>query len=207
MEISIFSKINNLFYSFCVITTVSLTIYCICNYLGNEDLTVVKFTKFHSSHEDVYPSFSFCISPPFLENKFDSYGNDVNLTTYANFLDGKLWDERMLDVDYDNVTVTLADNVLAAYVALRNNTEYSWSPKYRVSFRSLLLKCFTIDAPDVDQNLNSFFEILIKPDIFPRGRRPQKGDDEYFLTYLHYPGQRFTSSYTCLLYTSDAADE
>ena len=193
---SIFSKINNLFYSFCLIATVSLTIYCIYHYVQNEDVTVVNFTKFHGSNEDVYPSFSFCIGPPFVEKKFDVYGSDVNITTYTKFLEGKLWDERMLDVEYDNVTVSLADNVLDAYVVLQNTTEYSWNPKFRVSFRSLERKCFTIDAPDIDQSLNWFFEICIKNDIFPEGRRPQLEDEEFFSTYLHYPGQRFTSYYT-----------
>ena len=41
-------------------------------------------------------------------------------------------------------------------------------------------------------------DIYIKNDIFPHGRRPQLQEqyEKRFLTYLHYPGQRFTSYYT-----------
>jgi hypothetical protein len=196
MAMSVFEKINNLFNLFCVIATVSLTIYCICNYLRNEDVSVVNFTTFYGSKEDVYPSFSFCIGPPLLEQKFVAYGREVNITTYTKFLKGKLWDERMLVVEYDNVTVSLKENVLDAYVILQNRTQYPWKPKYRVSFRSVDRKCFTIDAPDVDQSLNWYFEILIKNSIFPHGKRPHGNDEGLFVSSLHYPGQRFTGYYT-----------
>ena len=196
MTISFFSKINNLFHSLCVMASVSLTTYCIRNYLRNEDVSVVNFTTFYHSKEDIYPSFSFCIGPPFLEKKFDAYGNDVNMTTYTKFLEGKLWDERMLDVEYDKVTMSLKDNVLEAFVTLQNATKYAWKPKYYVSFRSAERKCFTIDAPDIEQSLIWYFEITIKNAIFPQGKRPRLKDGGLFTSYLHYPGQRFTGYYT-----------
>jgi len=114
------------------------------------------------------------------------------MTTYTKFLKGELWDERMQDVEYANVTVSLKDKVWDAYVVLHNRTQYTWKPKYRVSFRSAYLKCFTIDAPDVDQSLNWYFEIFIKNTIFPYGKRPYWKDGDFFTSYLHYPGQWFT---------------
>ena len=109
MEILSWQRINNIFHLLCIAATASLTIYCMCLYYRNEDVSVVQFTKFYSSKEAPYPSFSFCILQPFLEKKFDMYGGEINMTTYIKFLEGKLWDERMLDVEYDNVTVSLKD--------------------------------------------------------------------------------------------------
>ena len=100
---------------FCLIATIGLSIYSIYRYALNEDNTVVKVTKYLSSKDAIYPSISFCILPPFLRDRFEVYGDSgVNMTSYINFLEGKLWDERMLMVDYDNVTVSLSDNLISA---------------------------------------------------------------------------------------------
>ena len=96
----------------CWFTTIGLIIYAIYRFAKDEDTTLVRVTKFHTSKDAIYPSISFCISPPFLEKRFEVYGDDsINMTSYSEFLDGKIWDERFLKVDYDNVTVSLIDNV------------------------------------------------------------------------------------------------
>ena len=118
------------------------------------------------------------------------------MSMYINFLKGIFWDKRMLDVEYDNVTVSLKENLLYGYVFLQNETAMIWNPKHSVTFRSSKRKCFTIDAPDMNQQLNWFFGIYINNDIFPIGRRPGRNDAGRFYTYLHFPGQRFTSYYT-----------
>jgi hypothetical protein len=91
--------------------------------------------------------------------------------------------------------VSLADNILHAEALFNNHTFFSWNPKYHVSFRSLMRKCFTIDGPEADQSFNSF-HIYIKKDIFPKERRPEWRNGELFISYLHYAGQRFTAYYT-----------
>ena len=196
MTILNWPKINNLFTILCITATASLMVYCLCHYLRDEDVSSVHFTKFYSSNEAPYPSFSFCILQPFLENEFDVYGGNVNMSTYIKFLRGELWDERMLDVDYDNVTVSLKENLAYGYAFLQNETGWIWNVTHHVSFRSSERKCFTIDAPDFDKSLNWYFGVYIKNDIFPNGKWPQRKDGGGFFTYLHYPGQRFTSYYT-----------
>ena len=124
------------------------------------------------------------------------YGGEINMTTYIKFLEGKFRDKRMFDVQYDNVTVSFTDNLFYGYVFLQNETAMFWNPNHTISFRSTVRKCFTIDAPDIEQNLNWFFGMYISNDIFPHGRRPGPSDVGGFLTYLHYPGQRFTSYYS-----------
>ena len=99
----------------CLIGTIGLSLYSMHRYFKDEDITLVKLTKFLDSKEAIYPSFSFCIMSPFSEKKFKVYGDDsINMTSYIKFLDGMLWDDRFLTIDYDNVTVSLSDNLLAA---------------------------------------------------------------------------------------------
>ena len=123
----------------------------------------MQTTKFHSSKEAIYPSFSICILPPFLENKFKIYDTpDVNMTSYIQFLQGKLWDERMLEVDYDNVTISLSDNLLDSEFMTHDRKMSTWYPFHYVSFRSSRRKCFTINAPFTDQKPIKGLSLFIK---------------------------------------------
>ena len=187
----------------CLFATIGLTIYAMYRFSKNEDTTLVRFTTFLSSKDAIYPSFSFCILPPFLEKQFEVYRDDlINMTSYKEFLDGTIWDESFLKVDYDNVTVSFIDNLLEAEYAtqdlndssifVRKNMEIS----HHVSFRSSERKCFTIDAPlDEDQPL-WYFRVKINEGIFPGGKRLSSYHSNWMKTYLHYPGQRFPAIYT-----------
>ena len=193
MEIFSWQKFKTAHFLVCLFGTIGLTTYSISRYLENGNLTLMQTTKFHSSKEAIYPSFSICILPPFLENKFDIYDTpDINMTSYIQFLQGKLWDERMLEVDYDNVTISLSDNLLDSEFMTHDRKLSTWHPFHYVSFRSSRRKCFTINAPFTDQKPIKGLSLFIKNDIFPSGER-----ESYNLyTYLHFPGQRFTSYYT-----------
>ena len=181
---------NNLFLVLCVAATISLQIQCIIHYFDDEDVSMVQFTRFQSTKDTVYPSLTFCILPPFLEDRFDVYEQGINMTSYVEFLRGDLWDERMLDVDYDNVTVSFSKNLLYSYYVTQEEEQFDWNPIHKVSFRSSGRKCFTIDAPIANQSLVWYFGMFINNNIFPKGRR---STTNRCFTYFHYPGQWFTS--------------
>lgn len=193
INVSNWLNLENIFLLGCIAATVSLQIICIQHYFRDEDVSMVHYTKFHSTDEAVYPSISFCILPPFLESKFDAYGNGINQTSYKQFLQGDFWDEKMLNVDYDNVTVSLSDNLLGSYYVTQKEKQHAWNPEHHVSFRSSNRKCFTVDAPAAEGNLLWFFGMYINNNIFPDGKRSPT--NRVFL-YFHYPGQRFTAYYT-----------
>ena len=91
---------------------------------------------------------SLCIRPPFLEKEFKRGQDEViNISSYTQFLKGNIWDERMLDIYYDNVTVSLANNLLYSFYYTQSGEKVLWRPIIYVSFRSSDMKCFTIDAP------------------------------------------------------------
>ena len=166
-------------------------------YCKNEDVTLVQISQYHSSADKIYPTISICISPPFLIKEFESHkDNMINISSYKEFLRGNYWDDRMLDIDYDNFTVSFEENLLDSYYLTfekdsLGNQEFNWKPTFYVSFQSFDRKCFTIDAPYAEKQFLWKFDLLINNNIFPNGARSPDTR-----IYLHYPGQMFTSYYT-----------
>ena len=194
MKILNWKKLSNTNFILCLLATCCLSIYAISRFIHNEDVTLVKFTKFQSSADAIYPSISFCLLPPFLEERFYIYGDEnINMTSYQRFLKGEIWNENMLDVDYDNVTVSFSDNLLGAYLVSHNYSTEIYRPDHYVSFRSGRRKCFTINAPILRQEALFYFQFYVKNDLFPNGGRSASNR---IFTYFHYPGQRFTAYYT-----------
>ena len=185
----------------CVFTTIGLIIYAMYRFSKDEDTTLVRVTKFHSSKDAIYPSISFCILQPFLEKQFKVYNdNTINESSYTEFLDGKIWDERFLKVDYDNVTVSLTDYLLRAEFTFNDYDHHEMTTKTTVtyqyvSYRSSKQKCFTIDVPFWENKQLEIFVVNINAGIFQNRKRHSRKDTNWMEIYLHFPGQRFTASY------------
>ena len=121
----------------------------------------------------------------FLATKFDAYGDsNINISSYVKFLGGDLWDDRFLKIEYDNVTVSFSDNLISAtyfsyttrithVISEDSVTSSNWDPDHYVSFRGSERKCFTVDAPFVDNDLLWAYDIKVKNDIFPDGKRSE----------------------------------
>ena len=184
-----------LFFLVCSFFTIGLSIYSIHRYYLDEDTTLVEITKFLSSKDAIYPSFSFCILPPFLDEKFNAYRDDkINSSSYKRFLLGEFWDERFLKIEYDNVTISLTENLIEAYYKTNSGKLGNWTPEHFVSFRGAKRKCFTINTPFIDNELLFHTNMKIKNSIFPEGKRSSV--KKTIKTYVHYPGQRFTSYFS-----------
>lgn len=189
MVIITFKRIRHAFLVICLAATAALLIFSISRFLKDDDISLVKDVEFSSTQDAIYPSISFYIVPPFLENNFKIFGNDeINMTSYVNFLKGNFSDERFLSVEYDNVTISLADNLLDAKYRTYAEKTFNWNPTHYVSFRSPHEKCFTIDTPNPEDDYLLHYRISIDGEIFPEGKRSQTNRIK---TYLHYPGQRF----------------
>ena len=199
MKIDSWSIINYTVFFLCLITTIGLSIYSISRYCANEDLTMVNIVKYHSSEDRLYPSFTMCIYPPFLEKKFERFQReDINMSSYIKFLDGEIWDERMLAIDYDNVTISFSDNLLDSKYYTKNREDRDWNPVHHVSYRFPWVKCFTIDAPLIDNEVLTRLEMHISNDIFPNKKRSHVNK---LFTYFHYPGQLFSGIHTYQYYS------
>ena len=56
---------NGVFAAFkfiCIISAVSMTIYCCYDYSQNEDLSIVSFREFSQNDDSIYPQLNLCVS-------------------------------------------------------------------------------------------------------------------------------------------------
>ena len=105
----VFSYVSHLL---CGIVTVGITVYSVYQYRLDEDVSRIEFKKFNSHKDHIYPTITLCFPKPFVEVKLATYGEGINGSSYANFLRGNLWDERMANIDYDDVSLKIEDYLL-----------------------------------------------------------------------------------------------
>ena len=208
----------DVFFKLFVFSVLSAFIYCcIDSYLKDEDVSVISFKTFHQSDDNLYPTTTLCFYNPFLQNKLEQYGPGINVTSYSQYLQGKIHDDEMKHIPYDNVTIPMQDYLLRMSGKFENGS-YFWlhsalnksqlhylsrDPPYYTSFRSGLNKCFSFELPYLPNTVVWSLYITIKMNIFPNGNRfhkitfdgsdPTKGG---FKVAFHYPRQRFRSSFS-----------
>ena len=98
-----------IFHALCGVATVGFTIYCVYQYLLDEDVARIEFAEFNSEINNIYPTITLCFPSPLLEDKLAKYGKGINATTYSSFLTGQhnSWDDRMAQIDYDDVSLNI----------------------------------------------------------------------------------------------------
>ena len=126
-------------HAICFFSALALTFWCIQQYSKDDDITEVKFRKFHATPDDIYPSVSFCLTDPFVEDALKQYMENLTRREFRRFISGygMCWDyqtqeacQELIDVvkeiDYDDVTVSLKDliqNIIIQFAS--NNREYN----------------------------------------------------------------------------------
>ena len=185
-------------------------------FVQDEDVSLISFRTFHKEEDNLYPTTTLCFYNPFLKNQLEQYGQGINVTSYSHYLQGKILDDRMKYISYDNVTIKMEDYLLGMSGKLENGS-YFWlydadsetplyhlarDPPYYTSFRSGLNKCFSFELPYIPRTVIWSLFITVKTNIFPNGDRFQKvtfdGSDPTkggFKVSFHYPKQRFRSSF------------
>ena len=97
------------FHLLCVVSTLVLLWICAWRYIENDSTSLVDFRTFQEREKDIYPSFSLCFRG---EGIFDKDQLNINeIENYKQFLKGEIWDDAMLKIDYDEVTINLVDYV------------------------------------------------------------------------------------------------
>ena len=199
----------------CTCATITFAIYCLYKYYLNEDISQVTFQEFHKTERNIYPSLAICSSPKYDDNLLELYGEGISTDTYSAFLRGQHWNERMVDIDYDNVTLNFKNYFLGAslwtpdwqYLDGENNyffdhrsqmmatrgvvnvssiNKNQWRPHFYTSYRGHKWKCFSVDIPYRPNEQVLTFGIVFDSNLFPDGVRP---DYYEFGIKMHYPGQ------------------
>ena len=102
-------------HALCGIATIGFIIYCVYQYILDEDVSRIEFQQFNSEEDHIYPAITMCFPKPLLEDKLAPYGEGINTSSYSSFLKGELWDERMANINYDDVSMNIEEYLLGRY--------------------------------------------------------------------------------------------
>ena len=194
----------------CWCATIWMIGWCCHKYYLDEDETVVSFNTFYASPIDVYPSFSLCFTSPYDEHKLKKYGNDVTPESYGDFLGGLLWNDRMLDIDYEEVSINYKDYFVGYEVVYRDATTASnktYEFDNKEAMRQSIPPYVTLGIPNMicfswDFQFESSIiraQVKIKSGIFNDDIRPGYADPKTknrgIGVILHYPNQVMRSQF------------
>ena len=196
---------TRIFHFVCSICAFSLTCWCIYKYMKDEDVSLVNYKRYHSDENSIYPSLTLCFNNPFINDKLTEYGNGINTSTYSKFLKGLHWDERMVNINYDNVTLDIDQYLEESKVVLSNGTVYNHKGAVRhyIVVRSSYLKCFSFDPPFLSDIGVEYLVVVLKNSVFPNSYRPthhnfdvDSGSGSGFEVRFNYPRQVLRSDFT-----------
>ena len=176
----------------CVVCAIALCIYCITDYMQNEDLTEVSFVKFEGNETNRYPEMSLCFSDQFSESELKKINKNFSTSAYHEFLWGRVWDPRMVDLEYEKIA-TKPENYLLHSCA---QSTYGGRCDIKVDVSSHVYfwgtQCLTLHTSPT----NRMFEasMWINSSVFVNGgARPQF--DYKFTVSLSYPKQLLRFAY------------
>ena len=197
-----FGRFERSFTVVCVLVTFGLVGWCFYEYQRDLDVSLVSLKDFGEDDNMIMPELSLCLLDPFHADKFnnDNLGFIVSYRQYTDFLLGRTWNDRMLDIDFDNVTKKIEDYLVRYNVVWRNTSFASYKttsalpemikkpyPNFVGPLFGTIIKCYGIQIPMNAKRI----ELAMKSDIFPGGIRPH----EFGLgVSLHYPNQLLRSN-------------
>ena len=194
-----------IFHITCSLAAFGLTCWCFYKYMKDDDVSLVNYKRYHTDKDGIYPSLTLCFSNPFLNAKLETFGKGINATTYSKFLKGLHWDERLVKIDYDNVTINLENYLEGAKIVLGNGSVYDNEEKrlHYVVMRSSNMKCFSFDPPFLQDVGVEYLGVVLHNLIFPDGFRPthhtfdiNSGTGSGFEVRFNFPHQVFRSDFT-----------
>ena len=117
-----------IFKASCYAVTLCVVIFWLCKcFVDDDDVSLIAYKPMQRG-EVKQPVMSLCIGNPFLEDKLKSIRPNLNALTYMKFLSGDVFDEGLRAIDFDNVTIDLADHIKYTLVVWSNGTVTTYSP-------------------------------------------------------------------------------
>ena len=182
-----------LFKILCSLTTILMCIYWCYQFSLNEGSSEIKYKKFSPElHDAVVPALTICLENPFLNDRLAEFG--TNNISYLSFLKGTSFDEKMLNIDFNSVTINITDHIKEFKIYFKNGTDENYdkeefwiSNNYNGFMFGQFYKCFSLQIPKI-QNL-VIFRVRLSNTIFNttdlNGIRPTR----WFTTWIHLPKQ------------------
>ena len=134
------------------LTAIGMTVFWLVKFFKDEDLCQIDFKSFDSFSEGSYPMLSFCMGDPYITSRLKEYNPTLNQQRYQEILRGETSYNGSEKIDFDFVTLNLADFYLGDQILFRNGTEINGAqPKFLHDMPSItsvgiyshmLWKCF-----------------------------------------------------------------
>ena len=174
-----------LFHVLCILTTMSLVLWCIYEFSKNEDICEILFKRFHQDDESMYPDLTFCVADQLDQKKLKKYNENFTTKGYRNFLKngGDPWDARYLNVDFFDVTMQLEDHLIDT--CIRGADPTSVCEKIETIKTSSMFgeKCYTLHFPKGKPMATAF--IKLNTSIFDDGIRPKRWDFKIMFAFMN----------------------
>ena len=196
----------------CILATIGTTCWSIYIFAQNSDVCLVDYIPYNQDGNSIYPSITIVVGNPFIKENLKVHGENITPALYSQFLEGTYWDDRMMNINYDDVTVDINDYLLSYELkygdnhttfvyekaSFENMNNGGWKLPY-ISYRGYEIKAFTIDQPFIKDRNVLTLAVNLKTSLFdryPNKSRPQERiydslDEDFgsFEVYFHYPGQ------------------
>lgn len=195
--------LRKVFNILCFMLALFWTYRCLKSYLDDDDVVLVHYKQFHQSPSAIYPSITICLSNPFAQEKV--FGDkEYSVAEYLKVLRGYVWNEKLANLDYDNVTINLDDYLKEYRVVSQFDTVYDQDfteqeqeanhalKRYTITLRSPLVKCFTFDTSYKEESKINAIRISLDTKVFTNKRRPTSAfgsGDRRLIVALTYPKQ------------------
>ena len=182
MAIKDYITFSSVFRICCIVATISTTIWCLWEFTKNEEFSEITIEKFDEAEINVYPDVTLCMKNQLSEVKLRKYGDGINASLYASFLEGAYWNDSLLNVSFERVRMDLMnDFVLGACQRSSKWDKCNETKKISMSTWAIGPQiCFTFQSSKHKQNV----VLNIKNSLFSRSSQWWKGG---LLVMFHFP--------------------
>ena len=110
---------NLVFQIICLFGTITATLWCCYEFSKNEDICEVLFKKLLEDDETVYPDLTIGFPHQLNDTALRiQFGEEINPSLFRTFLQGGHWDDRMLNIKFDDVLDGVHCTLLPVFVTL-----------------------------------------------------------------------------------------
>ena len=151
--------------------------YCLHKFMLDEDTSTIEFHSFNGKGDNIYPTLSLCFRGKGIFDQALIRRKTKSQLSYSSFLDGQDWDNRLLEIDYDNVS--LDARKMVEYIRMYPSN-YDRKPIFKYqrngrgkrfpfqeSLKSADTKCYSLDLnvdtiPELETNQLSKISLTIE---------------------------------------------
>ena len=187
-------NIPSIFKIVCIVATICMLASCTYDFVQNKDSSEISIVAFNDDEDSIYPQTSLCFTDILLDDELKKIGDGVNARSYAMFLNGAIWDDRMKGLDIEKVTRRLEDYVLGTCVQSHYGSHCDGKGRLSTMISLYGAKCLLFQYTYPKRVTRA--HMWIKSSIFANGIRPIHSYEFVFNPVFPQQVNRITSAIT-----------